>query len=776
MKLTMHTSFSIILAVAILGFMLSGCGDGDAIEDQHDITSPIVSIVSPADGSTVPRDLVTLLAMATDDDRVTEVEFFVDGASKGRDASSSYSTGWDASSLDAGSAHTILAMASDAAGNVGYSQTITVVVGATASADTNPPTVSIVSPADGSTVPRDLVALLAMATDDVDVAEVEFFVDGASKGSDASSPYSVDWNATSLPSGSAHTILAIARDAAGNVGYSQNVTVVVGATASADTNPPTVSIVSPADGSTVPRDLVALLAMATDDVDVAEVEFFIDGASKGSDASSPYSVDWDATSLPAGSAHTILAIARDAAGNVGYSQNVTVVVGATASADTNPPTVSIVSPADGSTVPRDYVALLAMATDDVDVTEVEFFVDGASKGSDAWSPYSVDWDAISLPAGSAHTILAVAKDAAGNVGYSQNVTVVVGATASADTNPPTVSIVSPADGSTVPRDHVALLAMATDDVDVTEVEFFVDGASKGSDASTPYSVDWDARSLGVGSAHAILAVAKDAAGNVGYSQNVTVVVGECPCGDGYYCDGSGQCQAWSLTWVRLSAGTFAMGSGIADEQPVHQVSVPAFDMTMTEVTVAKYQACVDAGACFAPDTCGWGSPNWGVAGREDHPVNCVDWQQANDFCGFVGGRLPSEAEWEYAARGGGQDITYPWGDAPASCTYAVMYGGGAGCGMDSTWAVCGKPAGNTAQGLCDMAGNAYEWVQDWHHGDYNGAPSDGGAWESPSGSFRVRRGGGFSSDASALRAANRFPEDPSYRRDYVGFRCARDAP
>jgi iron(II)-dependent oxidoreductase len=161
----------------------------------------------------------------------------------------------------------------------------------------------------------------------------------------------------------------------------------------------------------------------------------------------------------------------------------------------------------------------------------------------------------------------------------------------------------------------------------------------------------------------------------------------------------------------------------------------------------------------------------------DHPVNCVDWQQAVDFCERAGGRLPSEAEWEYAARSGGQDITYPWGNAAATCDDAVYddTGSNDGCGTGRTWAVCSKTAGNTTQGLCDMAGNVWEWVQDWSHNDYTGAPTDGSAWVD-GGTDRVMRGGGFSSLAYSLRAADRHDYEPTYQADNVSFRCARDAP
>ncbi len=244
------------------------------------------------------------------------------------------------------------------------------------------------------------------------------------------------------------------------------------------------------------------------------------------------------------------------------------------------------------------------------------------------------------------------------------------------------------------------------------------------------------------------------------------------CGAGETCN-NGVCEI--IVWIQIPGGTYQMGSdaGGSDELPLHQVTVPAFEMTKTEVTIDQYQACVDAGTCTLPDDNTSNSYcNWGYSDRGARPVNCVDWNQAVAFCSWAGGRLPSEAEWEYAARSGGQNITYPWGDDTATCQYAVMYEGGNGCGLDRTWAVCGKTAGNTGQGLCDMAGNVWEWVQDWYHSDYTGAPTDGSAWED-SGSYRVLRGGSFVYDAVHLRAAYRYLHDPSSRFDYFGFRCAR---
>jgi formylglycine-generating enzyme required for sulfatase activity len=257
--------------------------------------------------------------------------------------------------------------------------------------------------------------------------------------------------------------------------------------------------------------------------------------------------------------------------------------------------------------------------------------------------------------------------------------------------------------------------------------------------------------------------------------------GDPTCGNGLDddCDGTTDtgdpdCTGVELDWILVPGGTFDMGSdtGYPDEQPVHAVTIPDLEMTKTEITVEQYRVCVDDGACTALDTGSY--CNWDEAGREDYPANCVDWYQAVDFCEWIGTRLPSEAEWEYAARSGGQNIEYPWGNQSPTCQYAVMDDGQNGCGLGGTWPVCSKTDGNTAQGLCDMSGNVWEWAQDWYHDSYTGAPTDGSAWESPAGDVRVVRGGSWSYNIiEYLRAASRLWLDPTFRYHDVGFRCGR---
>ena len=215
-----------------------------------------------------------------------------------------------------------------------------------------------------------------------------------------------------------------------------------------------------------------------------------------------------------------------------------------------------------------------------------------------------------------------------------------------------------------------------------------------------------------------------------------------------------------------------MGSseGGEDEKPVRRVRVASFDLAKTEVTVRQYARCVEARQCKEPGSGGWA--NWGEPDRDDHPVNYVSWHDARAFCAWAGARLPTEAEWEYAATSGGRDQEYPWGDEGATCERAVMDdGSGNGCGEDRTWPVCSRPKGRSAQGLCDLAGNVWEWVEDWY-GAY-GAEAQTNPGGPAEGEYRLLRGGSFASRSGNLRSAFRGRGRPGGRSRVNGFRCVR---
>lgn len=227
-----------------------------------------------------------------------------------------------------------------------------------------------------------------------------------------------------------------------------------------------------------------------------------------------------------------------------------------------------------------------------------------------------------------------------------------------------------------------------------------------------------------------------------------------------------------IEWITIPGGTFTMGSNdYDDEKPPHTVTVSAFEMSKSEVTVAQYRACHKANpkGCTKPDT--GTSCNWDQKGRDNHPINCVDWKQAKAFAAWMGGRLPNEAEWEYAAKGE-KGRMYPWGDTPEpNCDVAVM----SSC-PGETQPTCLNTSGNTSAGLCDMAGNVWEWVEDCYENTYTGAPDTGISRTKCSGTYRVIRGGGADSLGDRLRTADRGRMDAGDRRFNLGFRVVRMSP
>ncbi|MCK5804938.1 MAG: SUMF1/EgtB/PvdO family nonheme iron enzyme [Lentisphaeria bacterium] len=236
-------------------------------------------------------------------------------------------------------------------------------------------------------------------------------------------------------------------------------------------------------------------------------------------------------------------------------------------------------------------------------------------------------------------------------------------------------------------------------------------------------------------------------------------------------------------WLPLPRGTFEMGNKARkDERPVRRVTLKPFAMLKTEVTVAQYRACVKAGKCTkpTPSVGDRADYNWSNGRGDKHPINGVLRKQAKAFCAWVGGRLPSEAEWEYAARSGGKRQLYPWGNEKASCRRAVVFGQDrGGCDRGTTWPVCSKPGGNSAQGLCDLVGNVSEWVADCWQADYVGAPKDNAPRKTCRGKHEalsiVHRGGTWATGSSFLyQATRRESGAPWYADKGHGIRCARD--
>lgn len=228
-----------------------------------------------------------------------------------------------------------------------------------------------------------------------------------------------------------------------------------------------------------------------------------------------------------------------------------------------------------------------------------------------------------------------------------------------------------------------------------------------------------------------------------------------------------------MTMMYIPAGEFLMGSndGNSDEKPIHAVYLDAYWMDETEVTNRMYSQCVNAGECSQ-----LGGSDYSEAAYQ-YPVEYVDWNDSQSYCEWVGGRLPTEAEWEKAARGGLAGKKYPWGDTTPVCTQGAENGAQY---EDCNWGTVnvGSFSAN-GYGLYDMTGNVSEWVADWYRIDYYKYSPDNNPEGLSSGDRKVLRGGSWDTplgdDGFFLRSAYRGVHwFPNVRFNFSGFRCARD--
>ena len=251
-------------------------------------------------------------------------------------------------------------------------------------------------------------------------------------------------------------------------------------------------------------------------------------------------------------------------------------------------------------------------------------------------------------------------------------------------------------------------------------------------------------------------------------------------------------DAYGVAMRLVPAGEFSMGSDaddalaecqkfrsdckrdwFTDEEPVHTVYLDAFYMDKYEVTNAQYAACVEAGECTLPheDSSYTRSRYYGKAAFDNYPVIKVDWDQAKTYCEWRGARLPTEAEWEKAARGADGRV-YPWGNSAPTCSLANFDRFGGSYCVGDTSAVGSYPEGVSPYGIYDLAGNVSEWVADWYDKNYYASSPYRNPAGPATGTSRALRGGSWYANESDLRASSRSGLVPALWLNFIGFRCS----
>src|SRR5437660_945341 len=375
--------------------------------------------------------------------------------------------------------------------------------------DTAPPTVSMTTPANGAAVAGSAVTVSATAADNVGVVGVQFKLDGVNLGAeDTTNAYSISWN-SSVAADGPHTLTAVARDAAGNTATA----VAVGVTV--DNTPPVISAVSAASITAVG----ALITWATNEASNSQVDYGLTstyGSSMPLNSSLLTAHAETLTGFLANTTYHYRVKSRDAAGNLATSADFTFTTLVGSVADLTPPVVSMTAPASGATV-SGTIMVSASATDNVGVAGVQFKLDGANLGAElTTAPYTLSWNTTTA-SNAAHTLTAVARDTVGNTATSAAISVTV------DNSPPTVSVSSPAPGTTV-SGTILVSNAHSDHLAVVGVQFKLDGVNLGAEVTAaPYAISWDTTLVANGP-HTLTAVARDAAGNTATSTAVSVTV------------------------------------------------------------------------------------------------------------------------------------------------------------------------------------------------------------------------------------------------------------
>jgi hypothetical protein len=388
--------------------------------EADDNIAPTGTIISPASASTV-SGTIDIEVNAYDNVRMGHVDFIIDGSAVLHDSIPPYSYSWNTLNEIEDTDHVINVNLADSAGNTTSLFPVTVFVDNVIESDMTPPNIVIYEPAANQTV-SGIIAFMTIATDNVGIDRVEFYHDYELEHTVNDYPYSYDWNSTSISEDTEHVWYAKAFDTSGNESQTQPMILLVD---NIDNIPPTGFILYPYAGQTV-SDMIEIQVSASDNVGIAQVDFYLDGNLLSSDSQSPYAHDWDTNGSSEDEEHIIYASITDLEGNSIDLPPISVTVDNDDAPenDVTPPVVSILTPLSTQTV-SDTVTISGFATDNHEIEQVRFYVDDQLIATVTDSPYTTLWSTYEEPNNSEHVIQMTAEDPSGNQSHAQPVLVTV---------------------------------------------------------------------------------------------------------------------------------------------------------------------------------------------------------------------------------------------------------------------------------------------------------------------------------------------------------------
>ena len=484
--------------------------------DNIDNEAPTGFILSPFAGQNI-SSVVNIEVIATDNDSIQYVSYFINNVLQGYVQESPYVFPWNTNLVESGNFYSLHANVKDMNDNITTIAPISVFVDNGVGTDITPPTGAIVSPPAGLIVSGE-VQIIISANDNRAMGEVALSIDGEYIETIQQEPYYYSWDTAGATEDEEHIISVVLIDLAGNESTLNPIAVTVDNFPEQDTQPPTLTIFSPVPGQTL-NGVVNIEINAIDESGIDHVEFIINGEYNNLiDSIAPYVYEWDTENEFDDIQHWITAIGFDVEGNQSLAPPIYIYVD---NNDNIIPNGTIVHPIPGQTV-SDTVNIEISATDNVGIDHVTLSINNIIRDTLYNYPYSYSWNTNEEIEDESHNISAVAYDSSGNFSPIGAIVVFVDNELN-DNSPPTGIIASPISGQTV-SGIVDFNVIAQDDTGISEVIFYIDGENVHNSNSEPYTFEWNTASLDNNSEHTLSATLTDDVGNITILQPILVTI------------------------------------------------------------------------------------------------------------------------------------------------------------------------------------------------------------------------------------------------------------